>query len=344
MKMYEIIKVVFMKLRLESINQILQEAIEIINHVATIHELEITKSNYLGKNGKLTEFLKQLVTLDATERPVIGQVINKAKEQIIRVSEERNAVLNRATVEENLNQEAIDITLPSRGQALGSNHPITKVRRILEDFFINMGFVVVEGPEVENEFYNFTALNIPPHHPARTMHDTFYFSDNTMLRSQTSPVQIRAMQNTPPPLRVICPGRVFRRDNDATHSPMFHQLEILIVDENLNFSNLKWLVIKFIKFFFSDEVEYRFRPSYFPFTEPSAEVDVKWKVGDSWRWLELGGCGVVHPNVLKAVNVDSNRFRGLAFGFGIDRLAMIYYGIDDIRLLFENDLQFLEQF
>ncbi len=333
-----------MKSSLANIQQIILEATEVIHHAATVHELEIIKSNYLGKKGSLSELLRQLGTLDATERPKVGQVINQAKEQLIQALAERHRILDKLIVAENLNQETIDVTLPSRGQTLGSSHPVTKVRRILEDFFTKMGFVVVEGPEIEDEFYNFTALNIPPHHPARTTHDTFYFKDNTMLRSQTSPVQIRAMQKMSPPLRIICPGKVFRRDNDATHSPMFHQLEMLMVDENLNLANLKWLVIKFIKFFFNDKLEYRFRPSYFPFTEPSAEVDIKWTVGGSWRWLELGGCGVVHPNVLKAVNIDPKRYRGLAFGFGIDRLAMMYYGINDIRLLFENDLQFLEQF
>ncbi len=333
-----------MKPHLENIEQILKEAFEVINHAATSHELEIVKSNYLGKKGKLTDLLKQLATLDAAERPKVGQIINQAKEKIIQALDERSNALTKALVEANLNQEAIDITLPSRGQVLGSSHPISKVRRLVEEFFVKMGFVVVEGPEIENEFYNFTALNIPPHHPARTTHDTFYFSDNTMLRSQTSPVQIRAMQKMSPPIRIICPGKVFRRDNDATHAPMFHQVEMLMVDKNLNLANLKWLVGEFIKFFFKEKIEYRFRPSYFPFTEPSAEVDLKWHVGDSWRWLELGGCGVVHPNVLKAVNIDPQHYRGLAWGFGIDRLAMIYYGINDIRLFFENDLQFLEQF
>ena len=333
-----------MKLNLENIKQILLEATEVINHATTIHELEIIKSNYLGKKGGLTEMLRQLVTLDVAERPAAGQVINQAKEQLVQLLKKQSQLLNKLAVAANLNQEAIDVTLPSRGQVLGSSHPITKVRRILEEFFINMGFVVVEGPEIETEFYNFTALNIPPHHPARTTHDTFYFSDNTMLRSQTSPVQIRAMQKMSLPLRIICPGKTFRRDNDATHSPMFHQVEMLMVDENLNFANLKWIIVKFIKYFFKEQVEYRFRPSYFPFTEPSGEVDIKWKVGNSWRWLELGGIGVVHPNVLKAVNIDPERYRGLAFGFGLDRLAMMYYGINDIRLLFENDLQFLEQF
>jgi phenylalanyl-tRNA synthetase alpha chain len=252
--------------------------------------------------------------------------------------------LQTAEIEKNLVQETIDISLPPRGQSPGTLHPITKVQKIAENFFINMGFSVVEGPEIENEFYNFTALNIPPHHPSRTMHDTFYFSDGTMLRSQTSPAQIHAMQKMKPPIRIICPGRVFRRDNDATHAPMFHQIEMLIVDENVNFTNLKWIINKFIEYFFKEKVEYRFRPSYFPFTALSAEVDVKWETGGSWRWLELGGCGVVHPNVLQAGGIDPKKFSGLAFGFGIDRLAMSYYGIKDIRMLFENDLQFLQQF
>lgn len=333
-----------MKSYLTSTTQILQEATVAINRATTIHDLEIIKSSYLGKKGKLTELLKQLITLDELERPAAGQIINKAKEKLISELEARTSVLNKALVDAGLNQEAIDVTLPSRGQTLGSIHPITKVRQILENFFIKIGFVVVEGPEIEEEFYNFTALNIPLHHPARTAHDTFYFDDNTLLRTQTSPVQIRAMQNMPLPLRIICPGKVFRRDNDATHSPMFHQVEMLMVDENLNLANLKWLVVKFIKCFFNENVEYRFRPSYFPFTEPSAEVDIKWKIGDSWRWLELGGCGVVHPNVLENVNIDAKKYRGLAFGFGIDRLAMLYYGIDDIRMFFENDIQFLKQF
>lgn len=333
-----------MKSFLTNVDQILTEAAAEVDKANNLHELELIKTAYLGKKGKLTTLLKQLSDIDAVDRPKIGKVVNQAKEKLIAIIETRSKKLKTILLEENLNQESIDVTLPSRGKPLGSNHPITKVRRILEDFFVNMGFVVVEGPEVETDFYNFTALNVPMHHPARSAHDTFYFADNTMLRTQTSPVQIRAMQKMKPPLRIICPGRVFRRDNDATHSPMFHQLEMLIVDENLNFANLKWLISKFIKYFFKDEIEYRFRPSYFPFTEPSAEVDIKWKVGDSWRWLELGGCGVVHPNVLEAAGVDSKYYRGLAFGFGIDRLAMSYYGIENIRMFFENDLQFLEQF
>lgn len=326
------------------LEQILAEATKVIAKTSVIHDLEIVKSNYLGKKGKLTEILHQLGDVDKDERPKIGQAVNSTKEKIIQLIAERERLLHKDLIEKNLNQEAVDITLPPRGQEHGSLHPITRVQHLFEEFFIRLGFVVVEGPEIENDFYNFTALNIPPHHPARTTQDTFYFADGTMLRSQTSPVQIRAMQEMGAPLRVICPGKVYRRDNDATHAPMFHQIEMLIVGEKVNFANLKWIINKFIKYFFKSEIEYRLRPSYFPFTEPSAEVDVKWQVGSSWRWLELGGCGVVHPNVLRAGNIDPDKYQGLAWGFGIDRLAMIYYGINDIRLLFENDLQFLEQF
>lgn len=333
-----------MKSLLTSIDLMLAESKVAIGKVTSIHELEMVKSAYLGKSGQLTNLLRQLKEIDVLNRPKMGQALNLAKEELHALMRQQGDLLKKTEIERNLKEEAIDVTLPPRGQTLGSTHPITKVQHLLENFFVPMGFSVVEGPEIEDEFYNFTALNIPPHHPARTLHDTFYFDSKTILRSQTSPVQIRAMQKMVPPLRIICPGRVFRRDNDATHSPMFHQLEMLMVDENLNFANLKWLISKFIRYFFQEKVEYRFRPSYFPFTEPSAEVDIKWRLGNAWRWLELGGCGVVHPNVLHAAGVDAKHFRGLAFGFGIDRLAMSYYGIEDIRMLFESDLQFLQQF
>ncbi|MDR1057349.1 MAG: phenylalanine--tRNA ligase subunit alpha [Coxiellaceae bacterium] len=333
-----------MKLSLANTEQLLSEAADAIKSASDLRALELIKSTYLGKKGKLTNLLRQLVTLDKSIRPKIGQEINSVKEKIIDLIEKQTQSLKVANIEKNLHQEAIDVTLPPRGQELGSIHPVTRVQHILEDIFTNMGFIILEGPEIESEFYNFTALNIPLYHPARTAHDTFYFESGMMLRSQTSPVQIRAMQMISPPLRIICPGKVYRRDNDATHSPMFHQLEVLIVDENLSLANLKWLISKFIKCFFRRDVEYRFRPSYFPFTEPSAEVDIKWKINNSWRWLELGGCGVVHPNVLQTIDIDPKQFKGLAFGFGIDRLAMSYYGIEDIRMLFESDLQFLEQF
>lgn len=333
-----------MKLLLTNLEQIISDAIEATNKASDLHAIDQIKSKYIGKNGKITESLRQLSAVDKSDRPKIGQEINRAKDRIINILNERYKTLEAVAIEKSLHKETIDVTLPPRGQNLGTFHPITKIQKIIESFFINMGFSIVEDPEIENEFYNFTALNIPLHHPARAMHDTFYFSDGTMLRSQTSPVQIRAMQKMKPPLRIICPGRVFRCDNDATHTPMFHQMEMLIVDEKVNFANLKWLINKFLEYFFNEKVECRFRPSYFPFTAISAEVDAKWYVGNSCKWLELGGCGVVHPNVLQAGGIDNKKFCGLAFGFGIERLAMVYYGINDLRMLFENDLQFLQQF
>jgi phenylalanyl-tRNA synthetase alpha chain len=309
-----------------------------------LHELEQIRSHYLGKKGKLTEILKELGSLDPKERPKMGQEVNLAKEKVIACIENRRVYLKAQELEQSLAAEAIDITLPGCGQRIGTLHPITQVQKLFENFFVKMGFRVIEGPEIETEFYNFEALNTPPHHPARNATDTFYFADRLLLRTQTSTLQIRAMQSMKPPLYIVCPGKAFRRDNDATHAPMFHQMEMLIVDENVNLANLKWIINKFIEYFFNEKVEYRFRPSYFPFVEPGAEVDIKWHSGNKWRWLELGGCGVVHPNVLKAGGIDPNKYQGLAFGFGIDRLAMRYFGINDIRLLFENDLQFLQQF
>lgn len=327
-----------------NLDQIIDEATGAINNAPDLHAIEQIRSQYLGKKGKLTDSLKNLGALDPKERPAAGQAINLVKEKLVTALEGRRQLLQAKELEKNLALETIDITLPPRGQRFGALHPVTKVQKMFEKFFLDMGFLVVDGPEVETEFYNFTALNIPPHHPARAAHDTFYFADGTILRSQTSPVQIRAMQKMQPPIRIVCPGRVFRRDNDATHAPMFHQMEMLIVDENVNLANLKWLIGKFIEYFFKEKIAYRFRPSYFPFTSISAEIDLKWEVGGSWRWLELGGCGVVHPNVLRAGGIDPERFQGLAFGFGIDRLAMVYYGIKDIRMLFDNDLLFLQQF
>lgn len=326
------------------VDQVLVEAIDSLRLISDLHDLEVLKSSYLGKKGKLTDILKKISTVSDSERPKIGQSVNVAKKKLIEEINNKFDAIRKSQVEESLKQESIDVTLPSRGQPLGTHHPITKVRNRLEEFFIRMGFVVLDGPEIETDFYNFSALNIPDHHPARAAHDTFYFEDGTLLRTQTSTVQIHAMQKMEPPMRVVCPGKVFRRDSDSTHSPMFHQLEMLIIDENVNFANLKWIISKFIEYFFEQKFEYRFRPSYFPFTEPSAEVDIKWQVGGKWKWLELGGCGIVHPNVLKTANIDAERYKGLAFGFGIDRLAMSYYGIEDIRSLFESDLQFLQQF
>lgn len=326
------------------INEIVQEAANSIAKIEDLFALEQIRTSYLGKKGKLTEVLKELGKLDPSERPKVGQAVNEAKERVIALLQQRTDVLKNALLEASLNSEAIDVTLPGRGQNLGSLHPVTKTRRYIEDFFIRMGFTIIEGPEVEDEYHNFTALNIPSSHPARTAHDTFYFPDGSLLRTHTSPVQIRVMKNTRPPLRIITPGRVFRCDSDSTHSPMFHQLEVLMVAEDVNFAYLKWLINKFLEDFFQKKIVMRFRPSYFPFTEPSAEVDIWWELETGSRWLEVLGCGMVHPNVLKNVGIDNERFTGLAFGIGIDRFAMLRYGCKDIRMFFESDLQFLQQF
>ncbi len=247
-------------------------------------------------------------------------------------------------IEANLSKEAIDITLPGRGQQIGGLHPVTKVRNSIESFFTAMGFSIVEGPEIEDEYHNFTALNIPQHHPARASHDTFYFDDGLLLRTHTSPVQIRAMKNMTPPIKIIAPGRVYRCDYDATHSPMFNQLEGLMIDENITFANLKGLLQQMLEYFFDKKVDIRLRPSYFPFTEPSAEVDIAWQANGKTKWLEILGCGMVHPNVLKSGGIDSERYTGFAFGLGLDRLAMLRYNIPDLRMFFENDIDFLQQF
>ena len=336
-----------MGVSMEELDDLVRRATAQIASANDTVTLDLIKSSYLGKRGEVALLLKQLVAASDEERPVLGKAVNDAKDKIVAALSDRSLALVKLRVSQDLNQPSLDYTLPPRGQQAGSLHPVTKIKRVLEDFFISMGFSVIEGPEIETEFYNFTALNMPENHPARTMHDTFYLEDKKLLlRSQTSNVQIRALEKMSLPLRIISPGRVYRRDSDATHSPMFHQLEMLMVDQPsvISMSKLKWLVIKFVKYFFGEDTEYRFRPSYFPFTEPSAEVDVKWRFKDDWYWLELGGCGIVHPEVLRSVKIDYTRYRGIAFGFGIERLAMKYYSIDDIRLLFDSDLQFLRQF
>jgi phenylalanyl-tRNA synthetase alpha chain len=329
---------------MDSLANIIKDAAQAIAGVAALHDLDQIKAVYLGKKGKLTEMLKELGKLDPEARPKAGQEINVAKNQIIALLDAKQQELKNFELTASLAQEAIDITLPGRGQELGRLHPITQTRYAIQDFFMRMGFSVLEGPEVEDEFYNFTALNIPQNHPARADHDTFYFPDGRLLRTHTSPMQIRVMQNNKPPLRILVPGRVYRCDSDATHSPMFNQVEGLIVDENINFANLKWLLNKFLESFFQEKIAIRFRPSFFPFTEPSADVYIQWKVGEELRWLEVLGCGMVHPNVLTAGGVDPQKYSGLAFGMGVDRLAMLRYGIKDIRTLFENDIELLQQF
>jgi phenylalanyl-tRNA synthetase alpha chain len=303
--------------------------------------LENAKAKYLGKTGALTEALKGLGKLSAEERPVAGAAINVVKQAVeAALLARREAILNAAQVAQ-LANESIDVTLPARAQSQGGLHPVTLTLQRIETLFHAIGFDVATGPEIETDFYNFTALNIPENHPARAMHDTFYVDEQNVLRTHTSPVQVHYMENKAPPLKIIAPGRVYRVDSDATHSPMFHQVEGLWVDENISFANLKGVVQDFLqKFFERDDLTVRFRPSFFPFTEPSAEMDMSWNGG----WLEIGGCGMVHPEVFKHVNIDSEKYRGFAFGLGVERLAMLRYGVNDLRHFFNNDLRFLSQF
>lgn len=316
------------------------QAIAEVNSATDLNKLDQIRVDYLGKKGLLTQQLKQLGKLPAEDRPKAGQIINQAKVAVQEAIESRKILLEDEKLIEQINQGKLDISLPGRGGKRAGLHPITQTIQRIESLFQQIGFEVVEGPEVEDDYHNFEALNIPEHHPARAMHDTFYFPDGRLLRTHTSSVQIRIMQNDKPPFRFIAPGRVYRCDSDMTHTPMFHQIEGLIVDESVTFAELKGLLIDFLEIFFEKELQIRFRPSYFPFTEPSAEVDIMGERG----WLEVLGCGMVHPNVLKNVNIDPEKYTGLAFGMGVERLAMLYYGVDDLRSFFDNDLRFLQQF
>jgi phenylalanyl-tRNA synthetase alpha chain len=306
----------------------------------------------LGKKGAITEQLKQLGSLAAADRPAAGAQINEAKLSLTAAIDQRATVLERQAVAAELARGALDVTLPGRGQRPGALHPVTRTRLRIEEIFRGAGFSIAEGPEVEDDFHNFEALNIPVDHPARAMHDTFYFADGRLLRTHTSPVQVRAMMTRPPPLRLISPGRVYRRDSDQTHTPMFHQVEGLVIDRNIGFANLKAMLRRFVSEFFEKPLAIRLRPSYFPFTEPSAEVDCQCALceGRGCRvckhsgWLEVLGCGVVHPNVLRNCGLDPEQWSGYAFGMGIDRFAMLRYDVNDLRLFFENDLRFLAQF
>jgi phenylalanyl-tRNA synthetase alpha chain len=319
---------------------------------ADLSALDAVRVAALGRKGAVTELLKGLGSLPAAERKAAGAVINEAKSRVSAALDARRAELDAAMLERELASGAIDVTLPGRGQSVGGLHPVTRTRLRIEAIFRRAGFSVAEGPEVEDDFHNFEALNIPANHPARAMHDTFYFGDGRLLRTHTSPVQVRYLQAHKPPVRIIAPGRVYRNDSDMTHTPMFHQLEGLVVDEGISFANLKAVLHGFMKEFFEKDVGMRLRPSYFPFTEPSAEVDISCvacggtgcRVCKNTGWLEVAGCGVVHPNVLRAVNIDSERYTGYAFGFGIDRLTMLRYDVNDLRMFFENDLRFLRQF
>lgn len=303
--------------------------------------LDAVRVRYLGKKGEITALLKGLSGLSAAERPAAGQAINQAKQAVQASINQRRENLETAALAEKLSADAVDVTLPGRGITTGGRHPVSRAMRRVVEIFRRAGFSVRSGPEIEDDFHNFTALNIPENHPARAMHDTFYFPGGMLLRTHTSPVQIRSMVNEGVPIRVIAPGRVYRCDSDQTHTPMFHQVEGLVVDRGISFANLKAALNQFVERFFEREAELRFRPSYFPFTEPSAEVDVLW--GED-KWLEILGCGMVHPNVLESAGIDSEEFTGYAFGMGVERLAMLRYGVSDLRTFFENDLRFLSQF
>jgi phenylalanyl-tRNA synthetase alpha chain len=337
---------------MKDLENLLHEATEAIQKTTDLKSLDYCRVHYLGKKGTLTDYLKSLGELPPTERPAVGKKINIAKEKIQTLIEVRAALLQEVQIKSELAKETIDVTLPGRQQSMGSLHPVTKIRERIDEIFSSMGFMVKEGPEIEDDYHNFVALNIPEHHPARAMQDTFYFEDGMLLRTHLSPVQIRTMIKTKPPLRMIAMGRVYRRDFDLTHTPMFHQLEGLMIDENINFADLKGLLTQFLQAVFEAPVPIRFRPSYFPFTEPSAEVDMGCqkckgsgcRICKNTGWLEILGCGMVHPHVLSHANIDSEHYSAWAFGMGIDRLAMLRYGINDLRTLFENDLRFLRQF
>jgi phenylalanyl-tRNA synthetase alpha chain len=336
----------------DSLSTLVEQALADVDSSASLAALDDVRVRLLGKKGLLTEQLKGLGQLAAAERPAAGQRINDAKAAIQAALEMHKIRLETAALHKDLAAGAIDVTLPGRGQEPGSVHPVTRTRLRIERIFAQAGFQVASGPEVEDDFHNFEALNIPQNHPARAMHDTFYFPDGRLLRTHTSPVQIRAMRSQRPPLAVIAPGRVYRIDSDMTHTPMFHQLEGMVVGESVSFANLKAMLHTFVEHFFERPLGMRLRPSYFPFTEPSAECDIECvfcngkgcRVCKHTGWLEILGCGMIHPNVLTATGIDSERWQGYAFGMGIDRLAMLRYGVDDLRLFFENDLQFLKQF
>lgn len=309
-----------------------------VSDIATLDEIRV---KYLGKKGFFTEQMKGLGALSAEERPAAGAVINQAKQQVQDALNERRETLEAAVLNQKLAAETIDVSLPGRRIENGGLHPVTRTIERIERLFGEMGFKVARGPEIEDGFHNFDALNIPAHHPARTDHDTFYFNPDLMLRTHTSGVQIRTMEHQQPPIRIIAPGRVYRNDYDMTHTPMFHQVEGLLVDEHASFTELKGILHDFLRNYFEEDLTIRFRPSYFPFTEPSAEVDV---MGKNGKWLEVLGCGMVHPNVLRSVGIDPEKYSGFAFGMGVERLTMLRYGVNDLRAFFENDLRFLKQF
>jgi len=326
---------------MNNLDHTLKEAEKDFDQCQSLTDLDQAKAKYLGKNGVLTEALKSLGKLSAEERPKVGAEINVVKQGVEEALEKkRQAILNESQAKQ-LAEESLDVTLPSRKEERGSLHPVAQTLHRIESLFHSIGFSVAHGPQIESDFYNFTALNIPESHPARAMHDTFYIDESFVLRTHTSPVQIRHLEKNKPPLKIISPGRVYRVDSDATHSPMFHQVEGLWVDQQVSFADLKGVIEDFLQNFFENkDLKVRFRPSYFPFTEPSAEMDMSWKGG----WLEIGGCGMVHPEVFKHVGIDSNQYQGFAFGLGVERLTMLRFGVQDLRHFFNNDLRFLQQF
>ena len=325
---------------MKELEQLLDTALQEVESCTDLLVLDQVRIQYLGRKGRLTAQLKQLGTLPVAERPAAGKAINYAKDMFLQGVIRRRNVLEQKQLQERLTSERLDLTLPGKGQISGGLHPLTLISMEIEDLLAQVGFEVVDGPEIEDDYHNFEALNIPANHPARAMHDTFYFENGLLLRTHTSSVQVRVMHQRKPPIKIIAPGRVYRCDSDMTHTPMFHQVEGLLVDENVSLAQLKGLLEDFIHRFFGRNVQVRFRPSYFPFTEPSAEVDI---MGDN-GWLEILGCGMVHPKVLENTGIDSEKYTGFAFGMGVERLAMLKYGIDDLRIFFENDLRFLKQF
>ena len=326
---------------MQALSELIERAASEIDAAADLAALDAVRVSYLGKKGELTARLKSLGQLPPEERSAAGQEINKAKQEVQARLNGRRESLESAALEAKLAADAVDVSLPGRGSSIGGRHPVSRAQSRIERIFSNAGFGIRSGPEIEDDFHNFTALNIPENHPARAMHDTFYFPGGNLLRTHTSPVQIRSIVEEGVPIRIIAPGRVYRCDSDQTHTPMFHQVEGLVVDENISFANLKAVLHQFVEVFFDRKAELRFRPSYFPFTEPSAEVDVRW--GED-KWLEILGCGMVHPNVLESAGIDSEKYTGYAFGMGIERLAMLRYNVTDLRTFFENDLRFLRQF
>lgn len=350
---------------MENLAALTEEALKLVADAQDLAALDHVRVEYLGKKGQITALLKSLGKLSAEERPAAGAKINEAKQAVQEKLVERKQAMEQAAIDAKLAEETIDVTLPGRGQTNGGLHPVTRTLQRIQDIFAAVGYAVEVGPEIEDDYHNFEALNIPGHHPARAMHDTFYVKSEQVksdgpavtdakyvLRTHTSPVQVRTMENQEPPIRIICPGRVYRCDSDLTHTPMFHQVEGLVVDKGISFADLKGTVDQFLKAFFEADVPVRFRPSYFPFTEPSAEVDIQCtncggkgcRVCSHTGWLEIMGCGMVHPNVFKASGVDTETYTGFAFGMGVERLAMLRYGVNDLRMFFENDLKFLGQF